>query len=94
MHSDLVSTYRKLPPLIVTAQELRDILSPLTNGYKWGENTIMDLWKLGAPMPNDNTRRIVFPNKLAEWLEDVLARQGRPLDEAAKAYNNLRKVSG
>jgi len=80
--------------MMVTEAELQTILQPLTIGYAWGADTIGDLWRMGAPTPHDNTRRIVFPNKLAEWLEDVLERQGRPLDESARVYNNLRKVSG
>ena len=88
-----IQTYRKLPPLQVSYGELCAILQPLAAGYAWGENTIHDLWTLGAPLPHDTTRRIVFPNQLAKWLEDVLTRQGRPLDEAAKTYMELRKKS-
>jgi hypothetical protein len=83
----------KLPPLIVTLQELEAILLPVTMGYAWGVDTIHDLWKIGAPMPNDNSRRIVFPKKLAEWLADVLQRQGRPLDDMARVYLQLRSMS-
>ena len=88
-----IEPYRKLPPLQVTYAELSKILGPLTVGYAWGEGTIHDLWILGAPCPHDTTRRIVFPTQLAKWLEDVLTRQGRPLDEAAKTYMELRKKS-
>jgi len=88
-----LETYKKLPPLQVSLAELRTILEPLTVGYAWGENTIHDLWILGAPLPHDTTRRIVFPGQLAKWLEDVLTRQGRPLDDAAKTYMQLRKRS-
>lgn len=89
----IVTRWQRLPPLQVTYPELRTRLAPITAGYAWGENTIRDLWLLGAPLPQDPNRRIVFPGQLAKWLEDVLARQGRPLDEAAKTYNELRKVS-
>lgn len=85
--------WTRLPPLVVSLGELRAILQPITAGYAWGENTIHDLWVLGAPAPQDPTRRIVFPNQLAKWLEDVLTRQGRPLDAAASAYNALRARS-
>lgn len=84
---------KKLQPLQVTYAELVTILGPLTLGYAWGEDTIRDLWLLGAPLPQEPARRIVFPNKLMEWLDDVLTRQGRPLDEAAKTYLELRKKS-
>lgn len=85
-----IAKWRKQPPLIVTYSELFDILYPITRGYAWGENTIRDLWTLGAPMPYSTGRRIVFPGQLAKWLEDVLNRQGRPLSDAAKAYNDLQ----
>jgi len=88
-----IEQYRTLPPLQVTYPELAAILQPITVGYKWGEGTIRDLWLLGAPLPQDTARRIVFPNQLAKWLEDVLTRQGRPLDDAAKTYMQLRKQS-
>jgi hypothetical protein len=58
----------------------------------WGEQTIADLWLLGAPMPpmggrgNSEMVRLIVPSQLIKWLEDVLARQGRPLDESAKLY--------
>lgn len=88
-----IETAKKLPPLQVTYTELEQILAPLTLGYAWGENTIRDLWLLGAPVPQQPARRIVFPNQLAKWLEDVLTRQGRPLDDAAKTYMQLRMKS-
>ena len=89
----MIEAYKNLPPLQVTQAELRAILLPITVGYAWGEGTIHDLWLLGAPTPQDTARRIVFPGQLAIWLEDVLNRQGRPLDEAAKTYMQLRKLS-
>lgn len=93
-----IAFFRKLPPLIVTYQELRQKLLPITAGYKWGEGTILDLWKMGAPTPDSmigsySERRIVFPGQLATWLADVLERQGRPLDEAARTYIDLQKLS-
>jgi len=87
-----VNQWRKLPPLTVTYDELVNILQPLTMGYKWGEGTIRDLWKLGAPLPDKPGKRIVFPNKLAEWLVDVLEKKGQPLDAAAQIYIDLMKV--
>lgn len=78
---------RNLPPLIVTYDQLVKILQPITMGYKWGEQTIRDLWLIGAPIPPD--KRIVFPGKLAEWLADVMERKGQPLDAAANVYLDL-----
>lgn len=84
-----------LPPLVVTFPQLVAILQPLTMGYKWGEDTIRDLWNLGAVMPDPNPqapiKRIVFPGKLAEWLADVLDKRGQPLDAGARAYLSLLK---
>ncbi len=88
-----IEPYHKLPPLQVTYAELVAILQPITAGYVWGENTIKDLWLMGAPVPQTPGKRIVFPGPLTKWLEDVLQRQGRPLDDGAKAYMELRKVS-
>ncbi len=86
-----------LPPLVVTYNELLRILQPITMGYSWGEQTIRDLWLLGAVIPNRNpmapTKRIVFPGKLAEWLADVLEKKGQPLDVGARAYTDLLKKS-
>ncbi len=86
----MLDEFKTLPPLQVTFPQLQAILQPITAGYVWGEGTIRDLWLLGAPTPQDTTRRIVFPGQLAKWLEDVLTRQGRPLDDAAQAYMQLR----
>ena len=88
-----IETYRKLPPLQMTYTELEQTLAPLTLGYAWGEGTIRDLWLMGAPVPQEPARRIVFPNQLAKWLDDVLTRQGTPLDDAARTYIQLRKMS-
>ena len=91
--SSLVAQFRKALPLQVSYPELVSVLQPITFGYAWGEGTIRDLWLLGAPLPHAPGRRIVFPGQLAKWLEDVLARQGKPLDLAASAYNGLQKLS-
>lgn len=85
-----IAQWRKLQPLVVTYDELVKILYPITMGYAWGENSIRDLWLLGAP--TSSTKRIVFPNKLAEWLVDVLEKKGQPLDAAASVYIDLLKV--
>lgn len=94
----MLEEFRKYPPLTVTLAELRQILEPLTVGYPWGEGTIQDLWRIGAPTPDSvigtpSERRIVFPGQLATWLEDVLKRQGHTLDVAAQTYMELRKMS-
>ena len=75
----------KYPPLLLTFAQLRKVLAPITVGYPWGEGTIHDLWKIGAPIPGTKPeKRIVFPSKLLQWLTDVLERQGLPLDANAQ----------
>lgn len=73
--SDIV-TPKDLGPRIVSFAELQAVLMPLALGYAWGEAAIRDLWLLGAPIPNDMTKRILLPNQFMEWFEDVQARQG------------------
>lgn len=90
---------RNLQPIICTYAECRRILEPLAAGYPWAEGTIRDLWTRCAPTPDSivgtpSERRIIAPKHLGEWLEDVLARQGRPLDEAARVYNQFRGNNG
>ena len=85
-----------MPPLIVSYDELVAILQPITMGYAWGEGTIHDLWKIGAPSPDStihNERRIIFPSQLATWLKDVLTKKGQPLDAVAETYIKLLQVS-
>jgi len=70
----------------VTFPELYRILSPYVVGYKWGRDTIRDLWLKGAPVPQDvcpggvpckaypycnHIRRFIYPNHLQEWWDDV-----------------------
>jgi len=94
--SEIVERFRGMPPLMVSEAELQSILIPVTAGYPWGQGTIGDLYRMGALTPDStigNEKRIIFPHMLAKWLEDVLARQGRPLDGAARAYNSLQEMS-
>jgi hypothetical protein len=46
----------------------------------------------GRATPGEDARLIV-PSQLMNWLEDVLNRQGRPLDEAAALYSRMIKQS-
>lgn len=86
--------FSTLPPLIMTFEQLKKVLQPITAGYAWGEGTIHDLWKKGAPSPDSGPgkieKRVIIPKHLYAWLEDVLQRQGRPLSEAAQVYGVLR----
>lgn len=86
---------RILPPIICTYAECRRILAPVAAGYPWAEGTIHDLWTRCAPTPDsivgtESERRIIAPTHLGQWLADVLERQGRPLDEAARIYNRFQ----
>lgn len=94
---------RGLEPIICTEVECFRILLPITFGYKWGGDTISDLWRRCAPIPGPGVeRRIISPAHLGEWLADVLERQGRPLTDQAAIYNqfangakhNGRRASG
>lgn len=88
--SDQIAGWNKLPPITATYEEIHAILYPLVMNDAWGKDTIHDLWKIGAPLPDGSGKRIIFPGKLASWLTDVLTRQGRPLTEAAQFYLQLR----
>jgi hypothetical protein len=85
---------RGLYPIICTYQEAKAILGSVAYGYPWAESTIHDLWTRCAPTPDSivgtpTEKRIIAPPHLGDWLEDVLARQGRPLSDAAKIYKQF-----
>jgi len=87
---------RQLQPIICTWAQCQKILGPVAFGYPWAENTMRDLWQRCAPTPDSivgtpQEKRIIAPKHLGEWLDDVLRRQGRPLDEAAKLYNQFQE---
>ena len=90
--------HHKLTPLRLTLDELRAVLLPICAGYKWAEDTIPDLWYLGSPQPMRWTGkrmdevRLILPAQLASWLQDVLEKTGRPLDTAAKLYNQGLRI--
>lgn len=89
----LVESFSRLPPLILSYAELESVVLPIVGGDAWALDTIGDLWRKGAPHPTKPFHRIVFPGALAEWLADVLTRQGRPLDVAARAFVELQKLT-
>lgn len=96
IQGDLV-TGTRLQPLMVTELELQAILFPFFFDDAWARDTVGDLWRQGAPIPNRDphaeVKRIVFPKQLYKWLEDILNRKGLPLDAQAKTYIELLKVS-
>jgi hypothetical protein len=86
-----VDLRNRLPPRLVTFPQLVAKLYPYVQGYKWGIETIHDLWIKGAPMPEDrcpnnrpcnkfpecdHIRRVILPNYFAEWWTDVGGRLG------------------
>lgn len=94
--NDTLAAPKELPPLYVTEQELMVIFWDECARNKWARDTIGDLWRLGSPHPGDHGkgahgRRLLLPSQYLKWVEDVLTKDGRPLDAAAKMYNQMMK---
>ncbi len=81
-------------PKIVSYQELRRKLLPYTHGWSWAEDSIRDLWLLGAPAPQDSCpggiacesypicnhiRRVLIPEMFAKWWAEVGDRQAEEI---------------
>ena len=99
--NDTLLTPTKLPPVCLSLSQLKAALLPITAGYKWGEQTIHDLWMLGAPMPpvsgtlaTHEDVHLIVPSQLMKWLDDVLTRQGRPLSDSARLYAHMIERGG
>jgi len=78
-----------MQPRLVTIAELRARLLPLCVGYRWAEDAIHDLWKMGAPVPvnpGEAERRILLPKQFQKWFEDVAARKGL---DTTNGYNRV-----
>jgi hypothetical protein len=71
---------QRYQPLIMTYKQLEKALLPYCYAYKWGRDTIHDLWKMGAPMPDGGGARLILPAQLRIWLSDVLTAQGLSLE--------------
>lgn len=71
---------------LVKYAELYRALYPYVADYKWGRDSIYDLWLKGAPVPQDkcpggkacsaypkckHIRRVLLPNHLEDWWADV-----------------------
>ena len=67
---------RRLPPLIMTYAQLQAVMYRYLPGNKWAQDTIGDLWRMGAPTPNDPQKRIILATQLWAWLKDVTERKG------------------
>lgn len=86
-------------PRIVSRDELRQVLLRYTFGYKWAEDAIDDLWKLGAPMPQAEgqpERRILLPGQFAKWWAELAQRMSYPTtgQEQYGEIKNLFRASG
>lgn len=81
-------------PRLVTLTELRTRLLPICQGWKWAEDAIADLWKLGAPIPgnpNEEERRVLLPGQFSKWWQEVAERMGYAQD-GPLAYRDLSQV--
>jgi len=69
----------QIPPRIVSFAQLRATLLPVVSGFAWAEDSLHDLWKLGAPIPGQPgqaERRILLPQKFLAWWGEVQQRMG------------------
>ena len=69
----------QIPPRIVSFDQLRAVLLPVVSGYSWAEDSMRDLWLLGAPLPQppgEPERRILLPQKFLTWWAEVQQRMG------------------
>ena len=67
--------------IILSEAELVARLLPHIAGYPWALDTIGDLWRMGAPLPNTpvgtpREKRIILPGQFQRWWDDVCKRQG------------------
>ena len=92
--SNIVTPGQVNQPRIVSLAELQEVLLPLCFGDKWAESTIVDLWKLGAPVPvapGDPEKRILLPNQFKKWFADFSQRVGFSVTPDG-AYNQAGKL--
>lgn len=77
--SNIVTPSQVNQPRLVTLKQLQDVLLPLCFGDKWAESTIVDLWRLGAPVPvgpGQAETRILLPHQFMKWFSDFSQRVG------------------
>ena len=67
-------------PRIVTEAQLQVALLPLLGLDRWAQDTIGDLWRKGAPVPqrgpDGEEMRILLPTQFRTWFNDVAQRVG------------------
>lgn len=73
-----ILTPEEMAPRIVTLRDLRRALLPYCHGWRWAEDAIVDLWELGAPVPNPGKeeQRILLPSQFKKWWLEVAERMG------------------
>ena len=77
--SNIVTPSQIEQPRIVTLKQLQARLLPMCRGDKWAESAIVDLWKLGAPVPTGegaDEARILLPHQFKAWFDDFSRRLG------------------
>ena len=67
-------------PRIVSEADLKNKLMPLLGLDHWAADTVGDLWRKGAPVPQRGPHgeelRILLPTQFANWWNDVATRVG------------------
>ena len=91
MPKEIISAADYQKPRIVSLAELQRVLTRYTYGAKWAEDAIVDLWKLGAPIPqpaNQPERRILLPGQFSKWWGELAQRMGYAAN-GRQSYNEL-----
>ena len=75
-----IAVAKKMGPRVVSFEELQAVLLPHVASYKWGRETIRDLWLLGAPVPQQSLqateKRVLLPGQFSKWWANVRAKMG------------------
>lgn len=94
MVNRIVTPGEVMRPRVVTLPELIRVLGPRLHGWKWAEEALVDLWKLGAPSPDSgpcpckdprkcpHVKRLLLPGQFEKWWKEVCARMGYELSLA------------
>ena len=67
-------------PRIVAEAQLQAALLPMLGLDRWAQDTVGDLWRKGAPVPQPGPAgeemRILLPTQFQTWFNDVAQRLG------------------